>query len=194
MEGPEANGDRGLRGRFDPVAGMRAMAEIQAEGLRAAGEVLDRMLTAEPSPGPSRSGRADYSALVDAWAELLRRGVSVLTSQEVAGVSIDGDGPGAVVRVVVGGEPVDVWLHNRTEVAAGPLTLRCGPLSDGAGVVLEQAQVAFEPASIDVLPERSSRGVRVAVSGAPARPGVYRGVIQAEGASAVWLPLEVVVR
>ena len=29
---------------FDPVAGMRAMADIQAEGLRAAGELLERML------------------------------------------------------------------------------------------------------------------------------------------------------
>ena len=33
---------------FDPVAGMRAMADIQAEGLRAAGELLERMLGSEP--------------------------------------------------------------------------------------------------------------------------------------------------
>jgi hypothetical protein len=54
--------------------------------------------------------------------------------------------------------------------------------------------VHFDPSSIDTLPGRSSRGVRVAASGGSAAPGVYRGVIQAEGATALWLPLEVTVR
>ncbi len=196
MTGPEANGNRGRRGRFDPVAGMRAMAEIQAEGLRAAGEVLDRMLGSEPPVPPPRGGRDEYAALVDAWAELLRRGVSVLTTPGASGVSIDGDGPAAAVRVVIGAEPVEVWLHNRTGTATGPLTLRCGPLSDAAGGVLEGVSVHFDPAFIDTLPARSSRGVRVSagVAGEPPRAGVYRGVIQAEGVPAVWLPLEVTAR
>lgn len=198
MEGPQGNGKRGPRGLFDPVAGMRAMAEIQAEGLRAAGEVLDRMLGAEPPVQPSRGGRDEYAALVDAWAEFLRRGVSVLTSSGPAGVSIDGDGPAAVVRAAVGAEPVEVWLHNRTGAATGPLTLRCGPLSDAGGRVLEGVAVRFDPASIDALPARSSRGVHVAAgvegSAPPPRAGVYRGVIQAEGVPAVWLPLEITVR
>jgi hypothetical protein len=173
---------------------MRAVAEVQAEGLRAAGEVLNRMLGSEPAPGPRRERRDEYSALIDAWAELLRRGVSVLTTAEEAQVSIDSDGPGSVVRVVSGGQPVEVWLHNRTEAAVGPLTPRCGPLSDARGVALEDVAVRFDPAYIDALPGRSSRGVRVSVSGGAARAGVYRGVIQAEGASALWLPLEVTVR
>jgi len=174
---------------------MRAMAEIQAEGLRAAGDVLDRILGSEPAPGPARAGRDDYSALVDAWTELMRRGVSVLTNPGGgAAVPVDGDGPGPVTRVVAGGDAAEVWLHNGSDQPVGPLTLRCGALSDAAGCALAGARVTFAPASIDVLPERSSRGVRVSLVGEAPAPGVYRGVIQAEGASAVWFPLEVTVR
>jgi hypothetical protein len=195
MDGPEANGDRGGRGRFDPVAGMRAMAEIQAEGLRAAGDVLDRILGSEPAPGPARARREDYSALIDAWTQLMRRGVSVLTNPPGgSAVSVDGDGPGPVTRVVAGAGAAEVWLHNGSDQPVGPLTLRCGPLSDAGGVGLAEASVTFDPAVIDTMPERSSRGVRVSVSGGSAPAGVYRGVIQAEGAPAVWIPLEVTVR
>ena len=48
------------RPAFDPVAGMRAVADIQAEGLRAAGDLLERILRSEPeAPGtrpPSSTG------------------------------------------------------------------------------------------------------------------------------------------
>ena len=40
---------------FDPVAGMRAVADIQAEGLRAAGDLLERMLGSEPAANGARS-------------------------------------------------------------------------------------------------------------------------------------------
>ena len=60
---------------FDPVAGMRVMADIQAEGLRAAGALLERMLGSEPDANGDRRAPADddYAALVDAWTELTRR-------------------------------------------------------------------------------------------------------------------------
>src|SRR3954451_1635517 len=81
---------------FDPIAGMRAVADIQAEGLRAAGELLERMLRSEPDSGGgggggARSPAGDYTALVDAWTDLLRRTVAGL-----AGVA----DPGAVTVAV----------------------------------------------------------------------------------------------
>ena len=54
----ESGPERSFPLSFDPVAGMRAVADIQAEGLRAAGELLERMLRAEPDgPGPRRARR-----------------------------------------------------------------------------------------------------------------------------------------
>ena len=87
-----------------------------------------------------------------------------------------------------------MWLHNGTSTAVGPLALRCGPLSDADGAVLDGAEVGFEPREVDPLPARSSRAVVVSLAAAgPLRPGTYRGTIQAQGAPRLWLPLEVVV-
>jgi hypothetical protein len=87
----------------------------------------------------------------------------------------------------------EVWLHNGTSAAVGPLALRCGALSAASGAVLD-ARVQFDPAEVPLLPPRSSRGVVISVlaDGEP-RPGVYRGTIQADGAPALWLPVEVAV-
>jgi hypothetical protein len=194
---------------FDPVAGMRAAADIQAEGLRAASDLLERVLEpdqrarAEPSPSSSPSSEREYAGLLDAWAELLQRVSAGLTPPGDPGhvtISLDSATVGPPVRLVLEGpEQVDggageVWLHNGTATAVGPLTLRCGALSTAGGEVLD-AQVGFDPFEVPLLPPRSSRGIIVSVRavGEP-RPGVYRGTIQAEGAPALWLPLEVAVR
>jgi hypothetical protein len=187
---------------FDPVAGMRAMADIQAEGLRAASELLDRVLRSEPDgPAPRRRpAGGDYAALVDAWTDLLRRTVAELTRPGGPGavtVPVDWDGVGPTVRLDLNGSPTaatEVWLHNGTRAPVGPLTLRCGPLSDASGTALDAGAVGFEPGAVDVLPPRSSRAVVVTLTASDRpEPGTYRGTIQAEGAPSVWLPLEVAV-
>jgi hypothetical protein len=87
----------------------------------------------------------------------------------------------------------EIWLHNGTSAAVGPLVLSCGPLSAPGRETLE-ARVDFDPAEVPPLPPRSSRGVVVSVDAASGRsPGLYRGTIQAEGAPALWLPIEVTV-
>jgi hypothetical protein len=88
----------------------------------------------------------------------------------------------------------EIWLHNGTSAAVGPIVPRCGPLCASGGEALD-ARVGFDPAEVPPLPPRSSRGIVISVlaAGEP-RPGVYRGTIQAEGAPALWLPLEVAVR
>lgn len=190
--------------RFDPVAGVRAVADIQAEGLRAAGELLERMLGSEPH-GPGRRSRApagDYGALVDAWTDLLRRLVGGSEPPGQPGavtVAVDSTGAGPEVRLALsadgaGGSVAEVWLHNGTFSAVGPLALRCGQLSDSGGTVLDGADVCFAPGEVALLEARSSRAVAVSLAATrPLRPGMYRGTIQAQGAPTLWLPLEVVV-
>jgi hypothetical protein len=191
---------------FDPVAGMRAMADIQGEGLRAASEILDRILRSEPEGNGNgrapRRANADYAAVVDAWAELFRRMVAGFTEPVQPGavtVPIDGNEVGPLIRLSpreteAGGATTEVWLHNGTSSPAGPLAMHCGPLTAGDGTVLEGAEVSFDPHEVALLPQRSSRGVvvAVAVTGSP-RPGSYRGTIQCDGAPELWLPLEVVI-
>lgn len=190
---------------FDPVAGMRAVADVQAEGLRAAGELLERMLRSEPDGRGPRSGSpaADYTALVDAWTDLLRRTVAGLAGAGDPGavtVPVDRSGVSPPVRLVAPGcedaerEDAEVWLHNGTSSAVGPLALRCGELSDSDGTVLEGADVRFKPGEIELLPARSSRAVAVSLAASGSlRPGTYRGTIQARGVPGLWLPFEVAI-
>jgi hypothetical protein len=73
------------------------------------------------------------------------------------------------------------------------LTLRCAALTDAGGEVLA-AGVSFDPSEVPLLPPRSSRGVVISVAASgPPRPAIYRGTIQADGAPALWLPVEVTV-
>ncbi len=189
---------------FDPVAGMRAMADVQAEGLRAASDLLERLLTPDHDGPTARSSppQPDYAPLVDAWGQLLERVASGLARPVESGsvtVPIDSSAVGPSLRLVMErAEPdasadAEVWLHNGTAAPAGPLKLRCGALTAPGGEVLE-ARVDFDPAEVSPLPPRSSRGVTVSVAiGGEPRPGIYRGTIQADGAPTLWLPVEVAV-
>jgi hypothetical protein len=194
---------------FDPVAGVRAMADIQAEGLRAASELLERVLGPDQEAATGRSQthsstrNGDYSALVDAWAELLQRvatGLAPPAERGTVTVPVDSEAVALPLRLELegSGQPEtaagEVWLHNGTSAAVGPLVLRCGPLSTASGEALE-ARVDFDPDELPPLPPHSSRGVAVSVAlGARPCPGLYRGTIQAKGAPALWLPVEVAVQ
>jgi len=191
-----ANGQRRSVPLFDPVAGMRAMVDIQAEGLRAASDLLERVLE------PDQRAR-DYAGLVDAWAELLQRVAAGLAPRGETGrvtIPVDSAAVGPPVRLVLEdpGQPEgtagEIWLHNGTSAAVGPLALRCGALSAPGGEALD-ARVGFDPAEVPLLPPRSSRGIVISIlAEGEARAGIYRGTIQAEGAPALWLPVEVAVR
>jgi hypothetical protein len=200
--GHDGSGRR--RGSFDPVAGVRAMADIQAEGLRAAGDLLERMLRREPGAAEDRATApaGELTALVDAWTDLLRRTLDGLVRPEPAGsvsVGVDSTGVGPRVRLELPpgaetGAIAEVWLHNGTARAVGPLSLRCGPLSDADGHVLDGGDVIFDPPEVAVLPARSSRAVLVSLATDRAlHAGRYRGAIQAFGAPALWLPFEVAI-
>ncbi len=190
---------------FDPVAGMRAMAEIQADGLRAASDLLDRMLAGDNDDPAARppSPERDYRALVDAWSELLQRLAAGMARPDESGpvtVPVDSSSVGPPVRLTLERPEQDatavaeIWVHNGTSIGVGPLALCCGALTAPSGEVLD-VNVEFDPSEVPLLPPRSSRGVAVSVAPrSRPSPGTYRGTIQADGAPALWLPVEVAVQ
>src|SRR5205085_6917656 len=111
---------------------------------------------------------------------------------------VDSSDVGPPLRLALGeseeadGGIAEVWIHNGTFSAVGPLALCCGELSASDGTVLDGADVCFEPREVGILPARSSRAVVVSLARDGAlRPGTYRGTIPAVGAPRLWLPLEV---
>jgi hypothetical protein len=225
MSEGERNGStgprRGWASAFDPVAGAKAFGEIQAEGLRAAGALVERLVhlvdgsapaadtTDAASAAATATGPVDAGAVTpwfELWADLLQR--TVESVQRVGGP--DGGGGADVVQVDVEGGSVrgrplslatlpgaaattEVWLHNGTAEVSGRLEPRCGALAAPDGRALD-AVVTFDPPVLDSLLARSSRGVVLSVAvAAAAPPATYRGTVQVDGAPAVWLPLEVVV-
>jgi hypothetical protein len=183
------------------------MADIQAEGLRAAGDLLERVLGTESGPPASRaaSPAGEYQALVDAWIEVMRQtfaGLAQPPAGEAVTVPVEANGIGPPLRLAAGpaSEPgersTEVWLHNGTRSAVGPVVFLCGDLSDAQGERLDGVEVRFDPPELEPLPPRSSRAVTVSLAGdvLPPGAGTYRGTIQARGAPGVWLPLEIVVQ
>ena len=132
---------------------MRTLADIQAEGLRAAGLLLERMLATEPPAKPAEEPAGDYSAVLEAWLDLARRTAAGLSAPGHPGavtVPVDAAGAGPAV-LLAAGETAEVWLHNGTTTPAGPFALRCGPLERADGAVLE-ATIRFDPACVEPLP------------------------------------------
>ena len=207
---------------FDPVLGAKLLGEIQAEGLRAAAALVERVVHLVDGPqsttstdpdedAPSSDGppATDMSAVLpwfDLWSDLVGRTSDTLQRFRGAdagpggdGVQIGIDGSLAPTRplVVSVGQSHrgqgEMWLHNGTSEDHGELVPRCGPLSDIHGNVLA-GDVEIDPAKIDGLPSRSSRGFVISVEAEPSSaPGTYRGIVQVQGADAVWMPIEVVV-
>ena len=175
---------------FDPIANARALADVQAQGLRAASELVERLARsvdgAESHPpaaddadgtGDGRSRMSEATRLLDAWVELLQRsaeafGRTVETrAAETDRVEIDLDAGSAsgMLRIevddtgAVRSGPAEAWLHNLTHALIGPLTVHCSELrASEAGVF--PARLTFEPAHLDELPARSNRGVAVAIA------------------------------
>lgn len=206
---------------FDPVLGVKLLGEIQAEGLRAAGAIVDRLVhlvdgagtdgaRADDSDGPpSPEGPAgvDMGAVLpwfDLWRDLVERTSDTVqrfrVSDTAAGeVRVDLDGslaPTRALAITVGADGTgsgEMWLHNGTAADHGQLVPQCGPLSGVDGTALA-CDLQIDPPKVDGLPARSSRGFAITVTlNQPAAPGTYRGIVQVRGADAVWMPLEVVV-
>jgi hypothetical protein len=195
---------------FDPMLGAKLFGEIQAEGLRAAGALVERLvhLVDGPQVAPADDAEAespgvDLSAVLpwfELWGDLLERTSDAFQRWQAAGQSrIDIDGsldPAHPLAIALDGEGLgraEMWLHNGTTEDQGELVPQCGPLSDGYGTVLE-CEVDIDPPKIDQLHTRSSRGFVISITTrTPAAPGTYRGIVQVRGAERVWMPIEVIV-
>ncbi len=187
-------------GPLDPIAGIRAMADIQAEGLRAASDLLDRVLDRDAPVAPSPNGRneREYVPLLDAWASLLERVAAGLTPPgDGTLVAIDSDEVGPAVRIHWAdgaSSEVEISLRNPADQAAGPLRFACGRLSSADGAALIAAELLITPGEVAELPARGSATIVVSLRTERAPPaGIYRGTLQAAGAPLLWLPIEVTV-
>jgi hypothetical protein len=179
-----------------------ALEQVQADGLRAANQLLERVLAVDDDdlvPPPTNGN--ENGSLIGAWAELFQRFAAGTPAPSEPGGSIaavDASVIGPPARLVVGpsapakSSVAELWLHNGTASAVGPLTLRCGALSASDGTGLDGIRVCFEPPELDALQPGASRPVAVFLD-APCTPppGIYRGTIQADGAPALWLVIEV---
>jgi hypothetical protein len=206
---------------FDSAANMRALSAIQADGLRAASELVDRFVrmaadglnaresSAPPVP-PANGEPADlYGAtglepfLTTWWAmvDQFLRTSSPRREQEPAEADVatldfaaeQASGRLHLSSISPGTATAEVWLHNRGPVDMGKVALRCSDLLSHGSVIVARL-MRIEP-DIVPMPARSSRGVTVEVDiGEHVAPGSYRGILVTDGQPDVWLPIELVVK
>ncbi|WP_133690777.1 hypothetical protein [Mycobacterium sp. BK086] len=206
---------------FDPAANVRALTAVQAEGFRAASELVDRFVrmvatrpdgsaasvrTAAPMSDEQRAdllGATDVEPLIRSWwamAGQFLMGGAPQTPAATAAISpaLDFTGSAATGRLefeTEAGEPAtaEVWLHNAADHDLGRIRLRCSELMAADGSVIESEACRINPKAIPV-PGRSSRGVGITVKVAKkAKPGLYRGTILVEGRPELWLPVALTV-
>jgi hypothetical protein len=207
---------------FDAGANIRALSAIQADGFRAASELVERFVRMA-SVGLEGTGSAPASAtrpadernadlfgatglepLVTSWwamaDQFLRVGAPqneqaaapAVASLDLA--SAQANGRLYLKTVVPGTATAEVWLHNGGQVDMGKVRLRCSDLLAHDGTVIPAHTMRFEP-DIIPMPARSSRGLTVEVEvsdGLP--PGRYRGTLVADGHPDIWLPVEVAIK
>lgn len=208
---------------FDAGANMRALSAIQADGLRAASELVERFVRmasanlnaagrsappVNPTPGAPEAdlfGATGLEPLVTSWwamaDQFLRMGAPRREQPGVAPVAVTLDlataqahGRLHLESAGPGVATAEMWLHNGGPVDMGKVRLRCSDLLAHDGTVIAASLVRFEPDPIP-MPERSSRGLTVEVKiSEDLPPGSYRGTLVADGHPDVWLPVEVAVK
>jgi hypothetical protein len=204
---------------FDATANMRTLSAIQAEGFRAASELVDRFVRMAAA-GLTASDRSTSSAANDSadlygatglepfisswWAtadQLLRMssprhpaGDAEADTASLDFAAAQATGRLQLCTVTPGSATAEVWLHNRGPADIGKVALRCGDLLSHDGTVVAARQLRFEP-DIVPMPARSSRGVTIEVDiDENVAPGSYRGMLVADGHPDVWLPIELIVK
>jgi hypothetical protein len=220
----EANGERGSTDDlpwasvFDPAANARALSAIQAEGFRAASQIVDRFIRiVTPEAGAEGGGGtpeqlvtsaaganvvSDLETLTRSWWSMVGR--MLLQSAPNAGngsgdattldlVNAESTGQIDLAANVGGSASTEVWLHNRSADDLGEIALRCSDLLSSDGHLFQTESIRLEPAIVP-MPARSSRGIAMNIHVAEyVRPGLYRGTLLVEGHPKLWLPVGLVV-
>jgi hypothetical protein len=222
-----ANGDGNINDLpwasvFDPAANARALSAIQAEGFRAASELVDRFVriattglggtdrsttSATPIANDQRAdlfGATDIEPLIRSWWSmvgqfLLAAAPRTADSAPPDPAALDFSNAEANGRLDLqatapGSATAEVWLHNRGAADLGRIQLRCSDLLAHHGAVIGSAAVRFEPVAV-AMPARSSRGIELKIDVPPGvQPSVYRGTLLAEGHPNLWLPVVLTAR
>src|SRR3954468_23344206 len=135
---------------FDPAANARALSAIQAQGFRAASQLVDRFVQiadsatngnadAQPEAGdriPGATGIPEADAIMSSWWTLfgrMLRSVPGVTTARGGAASFDvahEHSSGTVHFDADGAGPVsaEVWLHNTGTEDCGVIELRCSEL------------------------------------------------------------------
>ncbi|MCT7658121.1 hypothetical protein [Mycobacterium deserti] len=203
---------------FDPAANARALSAIQAEGFRAASQIVDRFIRivapdgSDSGPAPSHppadgapptNVASDLETLTRSWWSMVGR-MLLQSAPKATGLAGDGDtaldlqnaesaGQVNLEAQVGGSAAAEVWLHNRGADDFGNVSLRCSDLLSADGNIFQAESVMLEPTAVP-MPARSSRGVELNARVAEyVRPGLYRGTLLVEGHPNLWLPVTLVV-
>ena len=225
MDGGGQNGQRPevpWASVFNPAANLRALTTIQAEGFRAASELVDRVvrMAAQRADGTERSARqatplsaeqradllgaTDVEPLIRSWWAmvgqfLMGTGAQTPAKNPTVAPALDFAAADSAGRLDIDAAPggtatSEVWLHNAADDDLGRIRLRCSALTADDGSIIDAAAIRFDPKTVP-MPGRSSRGVDVIVKVAKkVRPGLYRGTVLVEGRPTLWLPIAVTVR
>ena len=200
---------------FDPAANARALNSIQAEGFRAASELVDRFvriarsslngtdwptISSAPLNNEQRAdifGATDVAPLIRSWWSVVGQIVLGADAQNSSGPEepaldlekLESAGRIELVATAPGVVTTEVWLHNRGTTDFGDVTVHCSELLAHDGNVISSTSVRVLP-EVVAMPPRSSRGINVEVSVPPeVAPGTYRGNLLASGGSGLWLPV-----
>jgi hypothetical protein len=197
---------------IDPVGNIRALADAQTFGRRAAEELADRVLNEQRSRGPGDDGPPDDldQALRRLRADVVRAGeLSIGIFDDLArllgsvahgrsGTARPERKPAEVVLpgAAAGAETNGLfWIHNTSAVPVPAVRPHALPLRSHSGDELPAGAVRFDPAILAPLPARSSCGIDVRVSLPPdTRPGTYVSIILVENVAEMHLPLRVTVQ
>jgi hypothetical protein len=206
---------------LDPEANVRRLTAIQAEGFRAASELVDRFVqmgnaarnAADHSRKPSvnstqedsngeNAGGAVIEPLMRSWVSFtdqFLRGTTRMTDETREGPArldlekVEAQGALDLHSGSPGCARGEVWLHNRGLGNLGDIRLRCSELLAHDGHVIASAAVQFDPEMVP-MPGRSSRGVTIKVLvDQEVPPAKYCGTLMAEGFPDLAIPVAVTV-
>jgi hypothetical protein len=200
---------------FDPASNARALNSIQAEGFRAASELVDRFVriarsglngtdwptvSSAPLNNEQRAdifGATDVAPLLRSWWSVVGQMLLGAGARNSSGLEepaldlekVETAGRLELVATAPGVATTEVWLHNRGAEDFGDVTVYCSELLAHDGNNISSDSVRVLPHTV-AMPPRSSRGIAVEVSVAvDVAPGTYRGNLLASGGSGLWLPV-----
>lgn len=222
----QEDGQAGQPGRpwladaLDPLENLRALADVQAFGRRAAEDLADRILAwgggqdvggarstdhRDGSPGPGLAAvvdqlRGDAALAGEVSGRLVEHAIlllGLLLERLPAAPRPDPTSHAVAPAPVRPGTETSAmfWMHNTSSVVVPAVRPHCAAPRSHLGRELGAGAIAFDPQVLDPLPARSSCGIEVRVRVPPgAEPGTYVSVVMATNVPDLCLPLTVTVQ